>query len=306
MSDCNSCSITIPAGKDGKSIGFLLTSIAPGGTYPNGATQIDVGLDVDLDGIVDLITGTFIITNGEDGAPGANSTVQGPIGEKGWSPLFNVTDENELGVDYSRPGEAFLEIYGWTGGTGVAPTDVGFLSPTGLKPTPAWTGDATTSAYNIRGPIGTSGTIGTQDAYTVVQPFGTPDPGGGVPFAAFGTYWSGWGGAYPAMRFKKDQLGIVHLMGSCQIDITASGQALGDRILQLPVGYRPDLMITSIAINKSVNIWSGGSSRYTPHFYKTIEVDTTGIVRMIYFEDPDIDTIWGDPYMLNIKFTTIA
>lgn len=74
---------------------------------------------------------------GATGSSGANGT-------NGWSPVLAVV---------SRGDDSVLQITGWTGGTGTAPTTLGYISPTGIVTN-------INNASNIRGLQGVQGIQG--------------------------------------------------------------------------------------------------------------------------------------------------
>lgn len=90
---------------------------------------------------------------GAQGATGAQGEqgIQGDKGDDGyagWSPLIRV--------DTTSEGQ-FLYVYNWTGGQGLKPTSVGYITPTGLSSTP-------TLASSIRGSQGIQGIQGDRGA----------------------------------------------------------------------------------------------------------------------------------------------
>lgn len=78
---------------------------------------------------------------GATGSSGAN-------GSNGWSPVLAVV---------SRGNDSVLQVTGWTGGTGTAPTTLGYISPTGIVTN-------INNASNIRGLQGLQGLQGETGA----------------------------------------------------------------------------------------------------------------------------------------------
>ncbi|MEC9246268.1 MAG: BNR-4 repeat-containing protein [Pseudomonadota bacterium] len=65
-----------------------------------------------------------------------------PTGPKGWSPILRIITDGPRRV---------LEVYDWTGGEGVKPTETGYVGASGLTPNIA-------DAIDVRGPQGVPGT----------------------------------------------------------------------------------------------------------------------------------------------------
>ena len=85
-------------------------------------------------------------TVGADGIQGIQGIqgVKGNTGDKGWSPSVRSV------IDGSR---VLLEVFDWVGGFGAKPTNLGFISETGLTTDPA-------QAQNFRGAAGANGDDG--------------------------------------------------------------------------------------------------------------------------------------------------
>jgi len=96
------------------------------------AYQIAVG-----NGFVGTESQWLTSLRGATGSSGAN-------GSNGWSPVLAVA---------SRGNDSVLQVTGWTGGTGTAPTTLGYISPTGIVTN-------INNASNIRGLQGIQGLQG--------------------------------------------------------------------------------------------------------------------------------------------------
>lgn len=94
---------------------------------------------------------------------------------------------------------------------------------------------------------------------------------------SIGDYQTAASGLVPAdgVRFYRDPFGIVHLQGSCKWTGTAGTMSQSDRLLSLPIGYRPMYTVRFI-----IPCNGGGSTSAatgTVNFAKIIVADNGNI-----------------------------
>lgn len=178
------------------------------------------------------------------GSAGADSTVAGPQGDKGWAPLLSVVSDGARRV---------LQVSDWTGGQGTKPATGDYVGPAGLTSTLA-------SAIDIRGPTGADSTVAGPQGYAGWTPIVSVVTDGARRVLEV-VDWAGGEGAKPTTGLYVGATGLtsvlasaVDVRGSAGADSTVAGPQ-GDK------GWSPMFATVSDGARRVLQVsdWEGGA-----------------------------------------------